>query len=156
MSCAVIETVEPRRLLAADLAPSISGSLPDSLPPGLTQKITVRVANVGDAVAKGAASVALFASADATLSDDDARLGEAVRSLKLKPGKTANVKIAVPSPTTLAAGQYTLFAAVETGSSAIDDANPANDVVTAPTMVSVPQASVDLVGQFAKLPAVPL
>ena len=156
MSRAVIEPVEARRLLAADLTHALAGALPDSLPPGLTQKVTVRVANVGDTVAKGAASVALFASADPTLSGDDARLGDTVRSLKLKPGRTANVRIAVPPPTALATGAYTIFAAVHTGTSAVVDANPANDVVMATRTVSVAQPSIDLTGQFAKLPGAPL
>jgi hypothetical protein len=148
---AIVEAVESRLMLSADLATSFRGAVPETLSPLAKQKLTVRVSNVGDARATGAAAVTLFASADGSLGSDDARLGEAVRSLRLKPGKSANVKLNIPA-STLPAGSYTLLASVNTSSSPIADANPANDVTAAPKPVTVPEPTIDLTGRFTHLP----
>lgn len=152
----VVEAIESRTLLSADLAPSFARPLPSVLSPGSTHKVSVRVANVGDSRAQGAAAVSLIASADGVLDETDVRLGDAVRSLKLKPGKAANVKISVPAPTSLVAGEYVVFAAVTTTSSSIQDVNPANDVAPASGAVFVEAPSIDLVSQFTELPWAPL
>jgi len=100
--------------------------------------------------------VTLFASSDGTLDAADARLGDAVRSLRLKPGKSATIKVALQSPPSLRAGDYTILARVDTGSSAIADANAANDVGAAPVPLAVRDPFADLLGRFVKVPDAPL
>src|SRR3954453_10467552 len=117
-----VEPLESRRLLSADLTLGFAGSLPAVLTSGTPAKVAVRVANVGDVRASGAAQVTLYASADGSLDDGEARLGDLVRALKLKPGKSKTLKLALQPPGGLPAGDYTLLARVDTGSSAIEDA----------------------------------
>jgi hypothetical protein len=149
-----VEPLEDRRLLSADLTPSFSGAVPAVLTAGAPAKVAVRVANVGDVRASGAAQVTLYASADGMLDAGDTPVGDAVRALKLKPGKSTAVKVALQAPGNLPAGDYTLLACVETGSSAIQDANAANDMTTAALLVRQPV--VDLSGRFVALPDAPL
>src|SRR3954468_7087190 len=106
-SPARVEGLEQRRLLSADLTPSFAGAMPAALTSGTPGKVSVRVANVGDLRASGAAHVTLCASADGSLDAGDAQLGEAVRALKLKPGKSAVVKLTLRAPANLPAGDYT-------------------------------------------------
>src|SRR4051794_1654518 len=132
-----IEAMEARRMLSADLVPSFSGTLPAVLPPSGAMRVKLRVSNVGDLPARGAAQLRLFASADAALDSSDASLGDAVKMLRLNPGKSAAVKVVFHSPTSLPEGNYTLLAHVDTQSSAIADANAGNDIALAPTPVTV-------------------
>src|SRR4051812_15077806 len=70
----VVERLEDRRLLSADLAPAFVGDLPPTLPPAGKNQVTVRVGNVGDAKAVGAVTVRVYASTDATLDAGDVPL----------------------------------------------------------------------------------
>lgn len=151
----VVERLEGRRLLSADLAPAFVGNVPGTLPPAVKKEVTVRVANRGNATAAGAVTVRLFASADAALDAADMPLGQTTKSLKLKAGGGKALKVRITPPAGLASGNYSLLAQVETAAAG-SNADPANDVAASPAPVAVQEPFVDLTGTFAAQPYRPI
>jgi hypothetical protein len=86
----------------------------------------------------------------------DIKLGEIARTLRVKPGKSAKLKLPVQLPANAPPLDYTVFARVDTSNSAIQDANPANDVIAAQAPLTVAASSVDLAARFVSLPNAPL
>jgi len=147
---AVIESLECRRLLSADLSAQFVG-VPAVLAAEGTTQVTVRITNIGDAPAKGTASIQLIASADANLDAADALLAMANKKLNLKPGKASSMKVRVPAPRSLAGGDYILFAQVS-GHATATDTRAENNIAASPAAVHVQNAFVDLAAQNVGVP----
>ncbi|HZL38085.1 MAG TPA: hypothetical protein VFC78_22405 [Tepidisphaeraceae bacterium] len=151
----MIEALESRQLLSADLTGLFAGHVPAALPPGGMNHLSVVVRNVGDSPAKGPVTVQLYASADPTLdTGSDVLLGSATRGINIKAAGRAPVNIRFASPAGLGDGSFYLIAKV-TGGAGIGDTNTANDVVTASAPVTIRQPFVNLVTQFSRLPLQP-
>ena len=148
---AVIESLESRRLLSADLSAQFVGRLPDVLPAEGKTQVTVRITNVGDAPTKGTANIQLIASADANLDAADVLLATANKKLNVKPGKATTVKLRVPAPKSLASGDYVLFAQVS-GQATATDSRAENNIAASPAAVHVQNAFVDLAAQKVGVP----
>jgi hypothetical protein len=148
---AAIEALEPRRLLSADLSAQFIGRIPAVLPAEGKTQITLRVTNIGDAQASGAAKIQLFASPDATLDGADLLLATANKRLNLKPGKGLSVKLRAPSPRFLSSGDYVLIGQV-TGQATAGDTKSENNIASSPASVHVQAAFVDLAAQNVGLP----
>src|ERR1700733_5572170 len=63
----MIERLEGRQLLSADLVGSFAGAIPQDLEPAMSNHLVVRLSNTGNARAAGQATVSLYASTDSTL-----------------------------------------------------------------------------------------
>ena len=113
---------------AADLVPSdLSLSTPNAnLAPGDKGTLTVRVTNQGLATAVGTIQVPVMASTDPTDQSATNVLGQSKVSIKLAPGQSKLIKIAVAVPPTLPAGDYYLLAHVDS-TNVIDEGDDANN-----------------------------
>ena len=130
----LMETLEPRMLLNADLAISlVDVSLSQTLIPGDRGSVTVRLTNVGTAAAQGVANIYIWGSTDTTLDAGDALIGS---KLNLKGSLGVHddtglmtVKVTVPStalPSLPGQHYYAIAQVVSTMTS--PDVNPDNDV----------------------------
>lgn len=143
----VIESLESRTLMAADLSVSIaSTTLPDTIVLGVKSKATTAsllVANSGDAIAKTTPGTV---SVDVGLRDGDGivtTLGTAnVKASTLSKPTPAKAKVKIALPAELAEGAYTLVANVH-GGEVIPEDNTANNSVDGKAVVAE-QANADL------------
>src|SRR5690348_14816482 len=108
-----VESLENRRLLSADLGGAFVGHVPAILLPASKQPIIIRLTNHGDAPAAGPVTVSLYASQDGSLNGGDALLGQVARNMKLKPGKSVNLKVRANPAATLSKGTYQLLARID-------------------------------------------
>jgi hypothetical protein len=146
---ALVEGLEQRKLLAADLAVSIaSTTLPNSLILGAATKpfvVQAAVSNVGDALVKNAAgtvgiSVGLRDSLGTVTSIGTAT----VDAKRLAPNKAFRSSVKVTLPTSLAEGAYTLVAiATPTGGPLAEETNTSNNTA-AGKAISVSPANADI------------
>jgi hypothetical protein len=147
----VIETLESRRLLSADLSAQFAGKIPAILPAEGKTQITLRITNIGDAPAKGMATIQLAASADSNLDASDVLLTTTNKRLSLKPGKGMSVKLRVPAPRSLASGDYVLIAQVS-GEATATDSKAENNIAASSASVQVQNAFVDFAAQNVGVP----
>ncbi|WP_367154929.1 choice-of-anchor D domain-containing protein [Methylomonas sp. HYX-M1] len=105
-----LERLEPRLLLSADLAIDIGQDLAlENQVPGDRISVTLNLSNDGDAsVSKP--EVAVWASLDDTLDENDILLGSGKATGKLADGQDKTVKLKLNLPKDLIPGDYTLFA----------------------------------------------
>jgi hypothetical protein len=149
-----IERLESRQLLSADLTGVFFGKVPTAIPLQVTNHLTVRVTNQGDASAVGAASVLLYASTDASLDSGDTLLGTGTAKLNLKATKSSNVTVKFASPSALITGGYYLLADIVDGSG-ITEQNTANNVVATASTVTITQPFVDLTDSITLTSKIP-
>jgi len=128
-----------------DLTAALVGKSPTSFLAGASCSLRVRITNSGNSVAKGAAKLTAFASADGTLATTDELIaptsGGAVK-LNLKPRASAIVNIRFAVPLDLAAGTYRIGAWVDS-SNAIAETNEMNNTASSgPVMISMPFQSI--------------
>ena len=147
----LIEPLEPRQLLTADLTGTFISKLPTALPLQATNHLTVRITNQGDALAAGPANVLLYASTDPALDAGDTLLTTSKVKFHLKPGQSSNVVLKFTSPTTLSTGAYFLLAEVIDGST-ITEQNTANNVFSTLATVVITAPFVDLSDTIALSP----
>lgn len=146
----VIEALENRQLLSADLVGVFAGKELAAFSVSKANKMAVRVSNVGDALAKGSVNVTLYTSTDAALdAGDTALVPGLVKSVNLKPGKGATLKLKVATPN-ITDGNYYILANVVPGAE-IGDANLANNVAVTPSPVQIRQPFVDLTGTITSV-----
>jgi hypothetical protein len=148
----IIESLEDRRLLSADLSAAFPGRLPAALPVDGTSVINVRLTNHGNSIAQGPVQVELFASTDGTLDDGDLSLITKSLNVSLRPHAAQNVRLSFTTPTTLADGDYDLLAEV-VGSPAVVG-TPVVAASPAPVEIQTPFSDLSL--QFATLPSQPI
>jgi hypothetical protein len=148
----MIELLEDRRLLSADVSATFPGRLPAALPVDGTSVINVRFTNLGNSIARGPVQVELFASTDGTLDNGDLSLITKSLNLQLRPRAAEDLRLSFPTPTTLADGDYDLLAEV-VGSPAVAGTTVAE---VSPTPVSIQTPFSDLSLQFATLPSQPI
>ncbi len=104
---------------------------------GVTKStVKVRLTDGGTAAFAGPVAVAVYASADGTVTTQDAAAATVTRTLRLRPGKAAVVAVPVTFPATLASGSYQLVAAASTSAT---DA-PAQATATGTVAVVAPTA----------------
>ena len=109
----VLESLEPRVLLAADLTGLVTAhTLQDPSVPINAESATVQVQNIGNQRTNATTQVAVYASLDATLSGTDVLLGTANTS-GFNAGQSRNVTVNLAMPNTLAAGTYRLLSRVD-------------------------------------------
>jgi CARDB len=149
------ETLESRALLSANLSASFAGKFPSSIPPTGNTSLSVKVSNIGSAAFKSTATIALYASTDATLDPSDVLLGTKTGKLNLAIGKTSTVAVKLPPPTSVPNGSYILLADVEEGPGP-GDVTQATNVGRGPANVQITQAFVDLTDSITKVPAGPI
>jgi hypothetical protein len=108
-----LESLEPRRLLAADLAGTLAFT-PGTLTPGsVVEGLTVREVNTGDEPA-GAAVRRIVLSTDAVFGNaDDVTLATLPREDALAPGATLSTPVSATIPTGLNNGRYLLILRVD-------------------------------------------
>jgi uncharacterized delta-60 repeat protein len=100
-------------LPAGQLAAGFVGALPGSVVGADKGSVTVRVTNSAKTAFGGPVTVSLYASADGALSGDDALIATLkIPALRLKAGQSKIVKLKFTYPATIAAGSYTVLAAV--------------------------------------------
>jgi hypothetical protein len=145
----LIESLESRYLLSADLAIAFSGRSPTSIPAAGHNHVTVELSNHGDAAAAGSATVQLYAADTQTVDANSILLGSAKLNLKLAAGKSIKSTISFNSPTTVNTGTHFLLAQV---TPSFADSNPANNVVAA-SGVRFTLPYVDLTDTVAITPA---
>jgi hypothetical protein len=139
-----IEPLECRLLWSADLSGTFVGRIPAALNPAQTNRISVRLINNGNQPSSGPVNLNLYASSGQTLGPGAALLASASRTIRLMPGRAANLPVRFNSPAGLQDGSYFLLAQV--------GGNGANTVVASPQPVSIQHPFIDLVGQFSSFP----
>ena len=139
----MIEMLENRRLLSADLIGAFAGHLPKQLPVIGTSQIAVRLTNDGAAKAVEPVTVQLFASPTPTPNPTDLLLATNQQNLRLNPRASVNSRLTVTTPTTLPGGSYFLLAEVN-----------GSVVTAAPVQIQAPFS--DLAVEFAGLPSRPV
>jgi hypothetical protein len=150
----LIEGLEERRLLSADLVGSFVGSIPQSLEPQVNNRLIVRLSNTGNQRAVGQAAVSLYASTDQTLDASDTLLATASPRVKLGPRSSQFVFLKFISPVVTADASD--FLLVKVDSSAIAAASPAINVASSPSPLPVYTAFSDLAISFGQLPSDPV
>jgi hypothetical protein len=139
-----IEPLERRLLWSASLSGTFAGRVPSALNPAQSNHVSIRLMNSGDQPASGSVNVNLFASSEPTLVPGAVLLASVSRTLRLRPGRGANVPLRFNSPAGLQDGNYFLLAQVGD--------NGANTDVASPQPVSIQHPFIDLVGQFSSFP----
>lgn len=151
MSQSLVESLESRRHLHADLAVSIrSTTLPDSVLAGIASKpfiAQITVSNVngeGHPVDKDKTASTIPVTVALRSADGNVRtIGTATAKIpNLKDGASKNVPVKISLPADLASGTYTLIASVSPPS-ALEDTNPNNDTTNGKTVIASP-ANTDL------------
>jgi hypothetical protein len=108
--------------------------------------VRLKLTNTTGAAFAGPVTVDLYASTDAALSADDAKVGTlTLDNLRLGAGKARAVKLAFTYPSGLAGGTYHLIA-----SASVPTTNTAAAVSVAPSAVAVAPATVDLSTAFSR------
>lgn len=147
MHRSVIESLESRQFLAADLGVALSSTtLPDSLVVGAKSKpsqAVVAVTNSGDAVEKSTSGTVVVSVGLKDGTGTVTPLGtKTVKASALAKSGSFSAKVKLVSPDTLAEGSYTLVASVD-GGTAVPEDNTTNNSVDGKA-VAVEQANGDL------------
>jgi hypothetical protein len=150
-SLPLIEALENRRLLSADLIGSFAGAVPGALPPGGANHVTVRVSNPPGQTETGKLAVTLYLSQTPSLDSDALVLGAASRRVHLRAGQTAAFPFRFASPSAVSSGDDYLVARIDGPVNADGSAN--ETIAVAPHAVAVTQPFVDLVGRIGSFPA---
>lgn len=150
-SISLIETLESRRLLSADLIGSFAGAVPAALPPGGVNHVTVRVTNPPGQTQSGNATVTLYLSQTPSLGSDALVLGTATRAIHLRSGQAVAFPFHFASPSAVETGEDYLVALVD--GPVHSDGSPNETIAIAPKAVAVTQPFVDLVGRIGTFPA---
>jgi len=135
----VIEPLEGRSYLSADLVPAISGSLPPALVTGgkFKSNVVVTITNQGDAAYAGPATLDLLASTDQTPDAGDTPVSSISGNLKLKPGASKSFKVKSGTVPALADGDYFLLAQVTDSAGAVRSAGSTTSSHVAPAFVDL-------------------
>jgi hypothetical protein len=141
----LIEELEARKLLSADLTGSFTGKIPGAISLKSPTKLTVKIADTGAASISGPATLTLFASQDSTLDSNDPHLAVARIKLNLKPGKSTNVTESFNAPVGAGTGSYFLVGDIV-------PANSAASVFFSSAKVSIISPFVDLAGTVSLSP----
>jgi hypothetical protein len=105
----------------------------------------VRVGTPADVGATAPIGVSLYASADGTLDPAaDTFLGNITKTLRLKPGRSKDVKFGFQYPANLPDGDYQLLAQVDSGG-AVAERDESNNVAASAAPVRIAKPFVDLV-----------
>ncbi|HEX8911908.1 MAG TPA: CARDB domain-containing protein [Humisphaera sp.] len=156
MRHAITEPLEPRRLLAADLAVSaVAANVPAEAIVGLKVKASpvVTVTNLGDETFRGRTTVELFLSADHEFDPSDVPLLTTTAKLKLAPGKTKAIKLKVRAFPDAADGEYHVVACAN-GDGAVVEADFSDNVaVDELNHVALARPRMDLTAAFNTVPA---
>src|SRR4051794_11202356 len=110
----IVEPLESRQLLAADLSATLVATLPESAIGGEKVKATARltVANIGDESLKGTANVDLFLSLDHEFDGSDVLVQNTPAKLRIGAQKQKTLKIKIRTFPITADGEYHLIARV--------------------------------------------
>ena len=123
----LIESLESRTLLSADLTAQFVRGAPGTFPPGQIGSAALRVTNVGDSAAIGQARIDLYASTVPTISPAATQLTTSTVNLRLRPGASIVLRPTYPTPSNLPDAEYFTIADVE--AQTFTDANPSNNQV---------------------------
>jgi hypothetical protein len=150
----LVERLEPRQFLAADLTASFLTS-PAAALAGTSQAVTLSVANTGDARAKGSMTVAYYAALDGDPFDPGTAtlLKRATRSVTINAGATLSVTDTLPISVALPAGSYRIYAVIDADGK-IAEGNESNNTAQSPTL-AIAQPDYDLIPSFASSAALP-
>lgn len=146
---ALVEGLEQRKLLAADLGVSVvSTTLPNSLILGASNKpfiVQAAVSNLGDALVKNTPGTVGISVGLRDSVGTVTPIGSAtVDAKRLSPNKTFRSSVKVTLPTSLAAGDYTLVAiAAPTGGALAEESNTSNNTA-AGKLINVSPANADI------------
>jgi uncharacterized delta-60 repeat protein len=126
--------------LAPDLTASFQSALPAAAKAGATGHLTLRISNIGDAIATGRIKIALFTSSNGTLSAGDTPFVTIRANLRLRARHSTNVRLTFKYPTTLAAGSYFILASVDS-TNVIAESNKENNLAVTSRPVTIRRAS---------------
>jgi len=87
-------------------------TLPVLAVPGDSGRVSITIANAGDAAADGAVTVSVYASQDLVLDPGDLPVGEVTKTLRLAPGAEASLRINVAAPWFAQPADYFLLAEI--------------------------------------------
>jgi hypothetical protein len=146
MPGAFIESLESRTLLSATLAGELIGTLPQTLFPAAADRLTLQMTNTGDARATGPVQAYLYVSSQA--GTESILIGNASRSLSLKPGRAAQLNIKFKLPPNLADGDYFLTAQL-TAKRVQTISGSMTQIIPDPSPIAVQPPTSSLVGAFA-------
>lgn len=129
------------------VAREIAGSLPPSVIGGSRGKgVSVVVANEGTEAARGEVNLALFASSDTTVGDDDTLIAEVPIRVNLKAGRAKAFKLKFDYPS-LPDGSYYLLARADGANAIVEQNESDNDVASSqPVVMGAPFVDLGLVG----------
>jgi uncharacterized membrane protein len=125
-----------------------ASSLPPSMIAGQDGLLKLRLSNTGGYRYTGPLGVTVYASADATVSADDASIGTAsLKQVRLQPRASKRLKVKLSFPTSLPNGAYYLVAQVTASES---ETVPAETATSSP--VQIAPAHADLAATFGDTP----
>ena len=136
-------------MLSATLTGFFAGQVPTSIPPGVSDHVTVRVSDPSGQVETGKVSVSLYLSPTPALGSEALILGTATRNVRLRNGQSAAFPFRFASPSALPDGTDYLLARID----APANGSVSETIVVAPQTVSIARPFVDLVGQIAQQPS---
>jgi hypothetical protein len=147
-----ILNVSPGLILGPELQIALVTGTAPALLNDSTQKIVVRVTNMGNESFRAEAPIQVYFSEDATIDDTDTLVLQSFPKLKLGIGQGKNVKLKFDL--TVPAGSFNLLVGVDTFGTT-GDLNPLNNTAT-PQAVQVAQAFIDLTATPPTVPLGPL
>jgi hypothetical protein len=111
----MVDPLESRQLLAADLVASATYKATVLVMPGSKGSVTVNIQNTGDTLTRATIPVSLYYSKSSTYSAETATLlaSKDVKNATIKTGQKKNQAIAFTLPSNLPSGQIYLFANVD-------------------------------------------
>jgi glucose/arabinose dehydrogenase len=133
----------------ADLVAAVATPPPASLLTGAPAKMTVRVANQGQAAVLGPVTFSVVASADEFLDPDDPAVATVTRPLNLKPGKAKNLKLKFNVAGDVPQGSYRLLVRADgplAAGGAVQETSEFNNVAATAAPVTIGPPFVDLTG----------
>ena len=130
----VLEPLEARLLLAADLTSAItSTALIEPITPDDSGAVVAQVTNQGSTASKGKVEVGIYASQDQVFDSSDVLLGTGHTTGKLTAGQSQPVTVNVLFPFTLTPGSYSLLSVADPANKQLES-NEANNVGTGPAI----------------------
>jgi hypothetical protein len=125
----LVEPLESRALLTADLSAVVVASMPESAIGGEKVKASaaVTVTNTGDETIRGRTPVELFLSLDHQFDGGDTLITNSSAKLRLAPGKSKTLKLKFRAFPSVPTGAYHLIARINSDG-AIPDAVPDNNI----------------------------
>lgn len=145
----LLETLEPRVLMAADFTGVLGDIAGMHVKPGQTEVVAFTLQNAGDAAAKGSVTVDLFAMPDGGEFDASTatKLGTAKLKGALAIDGSSDATINALFAPSLQPGDYQIVARL---TSKPADGNPSNDVIVSENALTVDQADYDLSPSLGK------